>query len=117
MTPPEEYFREISSIIKANGGLIISDEVQSGFGRTGDHWFGIEHWGIEPDIITCAKAMANGTPVGATVTTPEIAAAIKGPQNIINNSDRSSTLSLRLQYHLRVVYINQIIPRNYSYNY
>ena len=80
VTPPEEYFREISSIIKANGGLIISDEVQSGFGRTGDHWFGIEHWGIEPDIITCAKAMANGTPVGATVTTPEIAAAIKGPQ-------------------------------------
>ena len=80
VTPPEEYFREISSIIKANGGLIISDEVQSGFGRTGDHWFGIEHWGIEPDIITCAKAMANGTPVGATVTTPGIAAAIKGPQ-------------------------------------
>ena len=80
VTPPEEYFREISSIIKANGGLIISDEVQTGFGRTGDHWFGIEHWGIEPDIITCAKAMANGTPVGATVTTPEIAAAIKGPQ-------------------------------------
>jgi len=80
VTPPEEYFREISSIIKANGGLIISDEVQTGFGRTGDYWFGIEHWGIEPDIITCAKAMANGTPVGATVTTPEIAAAIKGPQ-------------------------------------
>ena len=80
VTPPEEYFREISSIIKANGGLIISDEVQTGFGRTGDYWFGIEHWGIEPDIITCAKAMANGMPVGATVTTPEIAAAIKGPQ-------------------------------------
>ena len=80
VTPPKEYFLEISSIIRANGGLIISDEVQTGFGRTGDHWFGIEHWGIEPDIITCAKAMANGTPVGATVTTPEIAAAIKGPQ-------------------------------------
>ncbi|MAM83449.1 MAG: aspartate aminotransferase family protein [Acidobacteria bacterium] len=80
VTPPAEYFQEIASIVRANGGLIISDEVQTGFGRTGDHWFGIEHWNLEPDIITCAKAMANGTPVGATVTTAEISAAIKGAQ-------------------------------------
>ncbi|MAG69392.1 MAG: aspartate aminotransferase family protein [Acidobacteria bacterium] len=80
VTPPEDYLRELAAIVRAHGGLIISDEVQTGFGRTGNHWFGVEHWGIEPDIITCAKAMANGTPVGATVTTPEIAGAIKGPQ-------------------------------------
>ena len=80
VTPPEDYLRELAAIVRAHGGLIISDEVQTGFGRTGDHWFGVEHWGIEPDIITCAKAMANGTPVGATVTTPEIASAIKGAQ-------------------------------------
>jgi len=80
VTPPVEYFQEIAKIVRQHGGLIISDEVQTGFGRTGKHWFGIEHWGIEPDIITCAKAMANGTPVGATVTTTEIAAAITGSQ-------------------------------------
>lgn len=80
VTPPAEYFQEVAAIVRANGGLIISDEVQTGFGRTGTHWFGIQHWGVEPDIITCAKAMANGTPVGATVTTPEIAASIKGAQ-------------------------------------
>lgn len=80
VTPPAEYFQEIARIVRQHGGLFISDEVQTGFGRTGKHWFGIEHWGIEPDIITCAKAMANGTPVGATVTTPEIAAAITGAQ-------------------------------------
>ena len=80
VTPPAEYFQEVAAIVRAHGGLIISDEVQTGFGRTGGHWFGIEHWGIEPDIITCAKAMANGTPVGATVTTPDIAASIQGAQ-------------------------------------
>ena len=80
VTPPAGYFQEVAKIVRQHGGLIISDEVQTGFGRTGGHWFGIEHWGIEPDIITCAKAMANGTPVGATVTTPEIAEAITGPQ-------------------------------------
>ena len=58
--------------------MFISDEVQTGFGRTGGKWFGIEHWGVEPDIITAAKGMANGVPVGATIATPEIADSLKG---------------------------------------
>ncbi|MGO9639978.1 MAG: aspartate aminotransferase family protein [Candidatus Acidiferrales bacterium] len=78
ITPPPEYFKIVFSIVKKYGGLYISDEVQTGFGRTGKTWFGIERWEVTPDIITCAKGMANGVPVGATVTTPEIADAFQG---------------------------------------
>src|SRR6202034_4691996 len=66
ITPPPEYFKIVYRIVKNYGGLCISDEVQTGFGRTGKKWFGIEHWEVTPDIITCAKSMANGVPVGAT---------------------------------------------------
>lgn len=52
--------------------------MQTGFGRTGKKWFGIEHWEVEPDILTTAKGMGNGVPVGATVATPEIADAFQG---------------------------------------
>jgi len=52
--------------------------VQTGFGRTGKKWFGIEHWEVTPDIMTCAKGMANGAPIGATITTKELAASFQG---------------------------------------
>jgi 4-aminobutyrate aminotransferase-like enzyme len=64
--------------VKNYGGLFISDEVQTGFGRTGKKWFGIEQWEVTPDIITCAKSMGNGVPVGATITTAEIADKFQG---------------------------------------
>ena len=78
ITPPKEYFKIVFTIVKKYGGLFISDEVQTGFGRTGKKWFGIEHWEVEPDIMTCAKGMANGHPVGATITTDEIAGSFQG---------------------------------------
>jgi 4-aminobutyrate aminotransferase-like enzyme len=78
ITPPKEYFKIVFNIVKKYGGLFISDEVQTGFGRTGRHWFGIEHWEVEPDILTTAKGMANGVPVGATIAAPEIADAFQG---------------------------------------
>ena len=68
--PPKEYFKEIVGIIRKYGGLFIADEVQTGWGRTGGKMFGIEHWGVEPDIMTFAKGMANGVPIGATIATP-----------------------------------------------
>ncbi len=74
IVPPPGYFQRAAEIIRSYGGLFICDEVQAGFGRTGDHWFGIEHWGVEPDIMVMAKGIANGFPVGATITRPEIAA-------------------------------------------
>lgn len=78
ITPPAEYFKMVFRIVKKYGGLFISDEVQTGWGRTGKKWFGIEHWEVTPDILTSAKGLANGVPVGLTVTTPEIASSFQG---------------------------------------
>ena len=76
LVPPKEYFPMVADIVRKAGGVFIADEVQTGFGRTGKLW-GIEHYGITPDIMTFAKGMANGTPVGATATTEPIASALK----------------------------------------
>src|ERR1043166_5896489 len=78
ITPPKEYFEIVTGIVKKFGGIFISDEVQTGWGRTGGKWFGIEHWGVQPDIITSAKGLGNGSPVGLTVARPEIADSLKG---------------------------------------
>lgn len=78
ITPPEDYFKRVIPIIKDYGGVFISDEVQTGWGRTGGKWFGIEQFGVEADIMTFAKGMGNGSPIGCTITTPEIADAVQG---------------------------------------
>src|SRR5258707_992896 len=64
ITPPKEYFKIVFKIVKKYGGLFISDEVQTGWGRTGKKWFGIEQWEVTPDILTSAKGLANGSPMG-----------------------------------------------------
>ncbi len=79
VVPPPDYFSRAAEVIRGYGGLLIIDEVQAGFGRTGKRWFGIEHWDVEPDIMVMAKGIANGFPVGATVARPEIAEAWQGP--------------------------------------
>ena len=73
VTPPPEYFQIIYDIVHRYGGLCIADEVQTGFGRTGDHFWGFENWGVKPDLVTMAKGIGNGAPLGACVTRPEIA--------------------------------------------
>lgn len=78
ITPPKEYFPIAAEIVRRHGGLIISDEVQTAWGRTGGKWFGIEQWDVEPDIITSAKGLANGLPIGVTMAKPEVADAFKG---------------------------------------
>lgn len=78
VTAPQEYFQVAVDIVRRYGGLFICDEVQTGWGRTGTHMFGIQHWGVQPDIMTFAKGLANGLPIGATVTTPAVAANLKG---------------------------------------
>ncbi|KAF1876660.1 hypothetical protein Lal_00030073 [Lupinus albus] len=67
------YLPAVYSSIKKAGGLCIADEVQSGFARTGSHFWGFEAHGVVPDIVTMAKGIGNGIPLGAVVTTPEIA--------------------------------------------
>jgi len=76
IVPPKEYFQIVAAIVRKAGGVFIADEVQTGWGRTG-RMFGIEHYGVVPDIMTFAKGMANGSPIGATATTGAIAAALK----------------------------------------
>ncbi len=78
VVPPRGYFQRVAEIIRDAGGVLIIDEVQAGFGRTGGRWFGIEHYGVEPDIMVMAKGIAGGFPVGATITTDEIAASWTG---------------------------------------
>jgi 4-aminobutyrate aminotransferase len=78
ITPPKEYFQIVEKIVRNHGGIFISDEVQTGWGRTGTKWFGIEHWGVTPDIMTCAKGLGNGAPIGLTVAKPEVADSVRG---------------------------------------
>src|SRR5256885_12782364 len=73
ITPPKEYFEIIAGIVKKFGGLFISDEVQTGWGRTGGRWFGIQHWGVTPGILTSAEGLGNGTPLGPTGPRPHVA--------------------------------------------
>ena len=76
IVPPPGYFTAVREILDRHGVLLIVDEVQTGFGRTGT-MFAIEAEGVEPDIMTLGKAIANGLPLSAMVTRPEIAAAFK----------------------------------------
>ena len=76
VAPPPEYFQVVVDIVRRYGGLFICDEVQTGFGRTGK-MFGIEHWGVDPDIMTMAKGIANGMPLAATIAAPEVASAFQ----------------------------------------
>jgi 4-aminobutyrate aminotransferase-like enzyme len=78
VTPPKEYFPIVAEIVRNHGGIFISDEVQTAWGRTGNKWFGIEHWGVTPDIITSAKGLGNGMPIGLTTARPEIADSLRG---------------------------------------
>jgi len=78
VVPPKEYFKMTFNIVKQYGGDFIADEVQTAWGRTGKKWFGIEHWEVEPDIITSAKGLGNGAPIGVTIARPEIADAFQG---------------------------------------
>jgi alanine-glyoxylate transaminase/(R)-3-amino-2-methylpropionate-pyruvate transaminase len=69
---PDGYLRAVYEFVRQAGGLCIADEVQTGFGRMGSHFWGFETQGVIPDIVTMAKWIGNGYPLAAVVTTPEI---------------------------------------------
>ena len=73
---PDNYLKHAYEHVRAAGGVCIADEVQTGFGRTGTHYWGFEAQGVVPDIVTMAKGIGNGAPLGAVVTTPKIAATL-----------------------------------------
>jgi alanine-glyoxylate transaminase/(R)-3-amino-2-methylpropionate-pyruvate transaminase len=70
------YLREAYDLVRRHGGVCIADEVQTGFGRTGNHYWGFQNWGVVPDIVTMAKGLGNGATISAVVTKREIAQAL-----------------------------------------
>ena len=81
---PDGYLREVYKQIRASGGVCVADEVQVGFGRVGSHFWGFETQGVVPDIVTMGKPIGNGHPLGAVVTTPDIAAAFANGMEYFN---------------------------------
>jgi 4-aminobutyrate aminotransferase-like enzyme len=79
--PPKGYLRAVYDKIRAAGGVCIADEVQTGLGRLGDHYFGFEHQDVVPDVVVLGKPIGNGHPIGVVVTTRAIADSFaKGPE-------------------------------------
>ena len=76
--PEPEYFPRVHEIVKKYGGLFVADEIQAGIGRTGKKFLGIEQWGVKPDMVCLAKGLGNGFPLGAVVTTREVARCMEG---------------------------------------
>ncbi|HEY8902151.1 MAG TPA: aminotransferase class III-fold pyridoxal phosphate-dependent enzyme, partial [Chthoniobacterales bacterium] len=68
---PADYLARVYEHVRAAGGVCIADEVQTGFGRLGNHYWGFEDYGVTPDIVTMAKGIGNGCPLAAVVTTPQ----------------------------------------------
>lgn len=80
ITPADEYYKVLRETLEPFGTLLIADEVQTGWGRLGDGMFGMTGtYGVVPDIITSAKGLASGIPIGITITRPELADVFKGP--------------------------------------
>ena len=73
MSLPADYVQAVYQMVRAAGGVCIADEVQTGYGRLGEHFWGFEAYGVVPDIVVLGKPIGNGHPIGAVVTTPEIA--------------------------------------------
>jgi 4-aminobutyrate aminotransferase-like enzyme len=70
---PDGYLKQVYEVVRAAGGVCIADEVQTGYGRIGTHFWAFEHYGVVPDIVVLGKPIGNGHPIGAVITTPEIA--------------------------------------------
>lgn len=94
IVPPKGYFRRLKEILSACGALLIIDEVQTGFARTGK-MFAIEYYGIDPDIMTIAKALGNGVPISAFIAPAEIADIYTRPgASTLGGNPVSSTAGL-----------------------
>jgi LysW-gamma-L-lysine/LysW-L-ornithine aminotransferase len=76
MLPPDGFFKGVREICDKKGVLLIADEIQTGLGRTGKLW-AMENWGVVPDVMTLAKGLGGGVPIGATVTRAEILNSLK----------------------------------------
>ncbi|MFJ4066682.1 aminotransferase [Pseudomonas sp. NPDC089996] len=92
---PAGYLREAYAKVRARGGVCIADEVQVGYGRLGEYFWGFEEQGVVPDIITMAKGMGNGQPLGVVITRREIAEALEA-EGYFFSSAGGSPVSCRI---------------------
>ncbi|MDF2881231.1 MAG: aspartate aminotransferase family protein [Clostridiaceae bacterium] len=105
ITPPKKYFKVLKEVLNKYGILLIIDEVQTGFARTGK-MFAIEHYDVVPDIMTMAKALGNGVPIGAYITTDNIAGSFTRPSastlggNPVSAATGRAVLSYIKKYNL-----------------
>lgn len=81
---PQDFMQPAAKVIHAAGGILIADEVQPGFGRSGDTWWGHDWLGLSPDVVTLGKPMANGHPVAAVVARTEVMAAFRNAFGYFN---------------------------------
>ncbi|NWB97483.1 aminotransferase [Pseudomonas gingeri] len=92
---PPGYLQQVYALVRAQGGVCIADEVQVGYGRMGKFFWGFEEQGVVPDIITMAKGMGNGQPLGAVITRREIAEALEA-EGYFFSSSGGSPVSCRI---------------------
>lgn len=86
---PDGYLQSAYATVRAHGGVCIADEVQVGYGRLGEYFWGVEQQGVVPDIITIAKAMGNGYPLGAVITRRDIAEALQDEGHFFSSAGGS----------------------------
>jgi 4-aminobutyrate aminotransferase-like enzyme/Ser/Thr protein kinase RdoA (MazF antagonist) len=94
MPLPDGYLQAVYPAIRASGGLCIADEVQVGYGRLGEHLWGFQQQGVVPDIVTAAKAMGNGHPLGAVVTSRAVADAYRSQGYFFSSAGGSPVSSV-----------------------
>lgn len=108
---PDGYFKRMAEVIRKYGGLVISDEVQTGFGRIGADYWGFKWQGVKPDIIITAKAMANGFPMGAVITNKKIMSAFT--HNFFNTYG-AGVMQCRLGLEVLKILREEKLPENSS---
>ena len=105
IVPPHDYWPQLRELCTRNGTLLIADEIQTAWNRTG-RWFATEHWNVVPDIVTVAKALGNGFPIAAYITTNELAACYTRPGaatfggNLVSCRAALATLAFHQRHHL-----------------
>jgi 4-aminobutyrate aminotransferase len=112
VTPPPEYFPIVKSILDEFGIPFIADEVQTGFGRTGEAFWGIESFGVRPDAIVCAKGLGNGMAIGAVVGRADMVDSLKA--NSIATFGGNPLASTYALNNLEYIEENRLQERSYK---
>lgn len=107
--PPQEYFQRVREIVDDHGGIFISDEVQAGFGRTGEMW-AIDHVGVDVEMMTMAKGIASGYPLGAVATTDDVSADLQ-PKDLFSTYGGNPVAMVAGLANLKVIEEEDLVDR------